>query len=331
MTVNELLNKLILGEISIAQGLMLTKVLYKDILSRESYAWICNELDHYEDAASMPDYRIVDCDVKVLVSAPFYGTKIEELDTTVINRQLEGSDKPYASPNKMLIRQGIESIEQSLSTASHTVTLELHQGQVDLLMKYYTMAPGCRVLKMYQESRVEQIQNIIPSVRNKLISILENLSSTSKNTISEEIPNQKSVFISYGWDNDDHRSWVYTLADRLSVDFNVMIDEKLPLGTNLDTFMEQLVTNADRVLLILTPEYKEKADNRQNGVGYESVLISRQLYLNQGTSKFIPIIRKGDVEDCYPLYLGNRKGLDMRDDSCFEAQLNQLIGDLKLY
>lgn len=331
MTVNELIRQLILGEISLAQGLMLTKVMYKDILSRESYAWICNELDHYEDAAFMPDYRIVDCDVKVLVSAPFYGTKIEELDTTVINRQLEGSDKPYASPNKMLIRQGIESIEQSLSTASHTVTLELHQGQVDLLMKYYTMAPGCRVLKMYQESRVEQIQNIIPSVRNKLISILEGLSLTSKIMTTEEIHDRKSVFISYGWDNDEHRSWVQSLADRLSVDFNVMIDEKRPLGSDLNAFMEQLVAKADRVLLILTPKYKEKADKRENGVGYETVLISSQLYQNQGTTKFIPIIRKGDVKECYPLFLGNRKGLDMRNDSCYEEQLRLLIEDLKTY
>jgi len=229
----------------------------------------------------------------------------------------------------MLIRQGIESIEQSLSTANNTVALELHQGQVELLMKYYTLAPGYRVLKMYQETRVEQIQIIIPCVRNKLISILEDLLSNSK--IKDEKPNRKSVFISYGWDNDEHRTWVHSLADRLSVEFNVMIDEKRPLGSDLNAFMEQLVTKADRVLLILTPKYKEKADKRENGVGYESVLISSQLYQDQDTSKFVPIIRKGDVKESYPLFLGNRKGLDMRNDSCYEGQLKMLIDDLKAH
>jgi len=71
MAIKDLIRKLIMGEISLAQGLMFTKVMYKDILSRESYKWVCDELDHYEDAATMPDYRIVDCDVKVLVSVPF--------------------------------------------------------------------------------------------------------------------------------------------------------------------------------------------------------------------------------------------------------------------
>ena len=331
MAINDLIRKLILGEISLSQGLMLAKVTFKGALSKESYAWICNELDHYEDAASMPEYRIVDCDIKVLVNVPYYGTRIEELDTSVINRHLEGNDKPYASPNKMLIRQGIESIEQSLPQAGHTVDMEMLQGQVDLLMRYYTIPPGCRILKMYQECRVEQIQNIIPCVRNKLISILEGVTSTLEGTPLEETTKQKRVFISYGWDDDEHRSWVHSLASGLSADFNVMIDEKQPLGADLNAFMEQLVTKADRVLLILTPKYKVKADNRQNGVGYESVLISSQLYQNQGTSKFIPIIRKGDVKECYPLYLGNRKGLDMRNDSCYEEQLRLLIEDLKKY
>ncbi len=331
MRISDIINKLILGEISLAQGLMLTKVTFKGSLSKDSYEWICNELDYYEDAASMPEYRIVDCVIKVLVHVPYYGTRMEELDTTFFKRQLEGSDKPYASPNKMLIRQGIESIEQSLLTADQTVNMELLQDQIDLLMEYYTLPPGCRVIKMYQECRLAQIQNIIPSVRNKLISVLEELTSSSENKPLEEVARRKSVFISYGWDSDEHRSWVRSLADRLSTNFNVMIDEKLPLGADLSVLMEQLVEKADRVLLILTPKYKEKADNRQNGVGYESVLISGQLYQNQGTTKFIPIIRKGDVKECYPLYIGNRKGLDMRDDSCFEAQLNKLIEDLKTY
>ena len=117
MTVSELIQKLILGEIKLSQGLMLAKVLFKKMLTEESYQWICKELDHYEDAASMPEYRVVDCEVKVQIMVPYIGIKVETLDTSFINNQLDGTDKLYASPNKMLIRQGIESIEQSLEKA----------------------------------------------------------------------------------------------------------------------------------------------------------------------------------------------------------------------
>ena len=68
-----------------------------------------------------------------------------------------------------------------------------------------------------------------------------------------------------------------------------------------------------------------------NGVGDESILISGELYRNQGTAKFLPIIRKGSVPDSYPLYLGTRKGLDMSEDKDFEATFAKLVDDIKQY
>jgi hypothetical protein len=117
MTVSELIQKLIFGEISLSQGLMLTKVLYGQVLSESSYRWICLELDHYEEAATMPEYRVVDCEVKAQIMVPYMGIKDEVLDTSFIINMIEGTDKPYASPNKMLIRQGIESIEKSIENS----------------------------------------------------------------------------------------------------------------------------------------------------------------------------------------------------------------------
>lgn len=93
--------------------------------------------------------------------------------------------------------------------------------------------------------------------------------------------------------------------------------------------MEQLIKNADRVLLILTLTYKYKADKRENGVGYESVLISSELYRNQGTFKSIPIVRKGDFDISYPIYLGTRKGDDMRKDEDFETVFKVLVEDIQ--
>lgn len=329
MDATELIQKIILGDISLSQGLMLCRVLYKNSLSSESLQWINYELDHYEELETIPAYRILDCDVKVRISGPFFGTKTEMLDTSFINKQLDGTAVSYASPNKMLVRQGIESIEQSIGDAGPRIRLVLHPGQVDLLLKYYSYPSGYHIDEVYQECGSEELRAIIPAVKNRLISILENEVVRFSQKEYGIKTTKKLLFISYGWEDDRHCEWVRMLAQRLSEFFDVRIDVKVPYGVELNAFMETMITSAERVLLILTPTYKEKAENRQNGVGYESVLISTALYQNQGTHKFIPIIRKGNVKESYPLYLGTRKGLDMTNDEMFEQQLEDLIEDIR--
>ena len=84
------------------------------------------------------------------------------------------------------------------------------------------------------------------------------------------------VFISYSWDSPEHKAWVKRLANRL---FENAVDARLdhydcPPGDNFLLFMEEELTKADRVLLILTKNYKSKADNRQYGVGLDSLALT---------------------------------------------------------
>ena len=141
---------------------------------------------------------------------------------------------------------------------------------------------------------------------------------------------KKKVFISYTHEDAEHNQWVKYLADCLEGKFDVIIDYKEPLGIELTRFMEKAVNDSDKVLLILTPLYKSKADSRVAGVGYEAQLITAEIY-NRNNIKFIPIVRKGVFNHSYPIYLGSRKGLDMRDDALFETNLNTLIENLQNY
>ena len=142
----------------------------------------------------------------------------------------------------------------------------------------------------------------------------------------------KKVFITYCWENEEHNKWVHKLASDLgTAGFDVDIDIKQPLGIELNRFMEQTISNVDKVLIIATPEYKRRADNRERGVGYETSLITDDLIREQNRIKFIPIIRKGSKDTAYPLYLGNRKGLPMRDEDNYEEALNELISNIRNY
>ncbi|MEM6700870.1 MAG: toll/interleukin-1 receptor domain-containing protein, partial [Bacteroidota bacterium] len=80
-----------------------------------------------------------------------------------------------------------------------------------------------------------------------------------------------TVFISYARDDDAHKEWVKMLADRLLNNrIEVLLDQyDATAGTNFIHFMEQAVSKADYIVMILTPNYKTKSDQRLKGVGYE--------------------------------------------------------------
>lgn len=136
------------------------------------------------------------------------------------------------------------------------------------------------------------------------------------------------VFISYSWDNKEHQDWILNLATMLRTKFgaDVILDQfELSAGKSLTHFMEKSLEIADKVILILTPNYKTKAENRQKGVGFEYSMISQNLYeLQSENNKFIPVLRKGTFEETLPGYIKSLLTHDMRDDSTFESDLFKL-------
>ena len=135
------------------------------------------------------------------------------------------------------------------------------------------------------------------------------------------------VFISYSWEDDDHKQWVHSLADRLLEDgIDVILDQyDLMHGDRLPQFMEQSIAAADRVLIICTPTYKEKSDNRKGGVGYEGHIISGELLTANNERKFIPVIRKGTVLTSIPNCLAGKLGVDLTGQSNYEDNYRDLI------
>lgn len=123
------------------------------------------------------------------------------------------------------------------------------------------------------------------------------------------------VFISYAWESEEHRAWVKALADRLLADgIEAIVDQyDLELGDRLPQFMEQSVRSSDYVLIVCTPAYKQKADARIGGVGYEGHIISGELFSGHNERKFIPVIKEGDVEESLPTFLKGKLAVDLGD------------------
>jgi TIR domain len=78
------------------------------------------------------------------------------------------------------------------------------------------------------------------------------------------------AFASYSWDSKEHKEWVKDLATRLRSDgVDVTLDQwKVVPGEQLPKFMETAIRENSYVLIICTPNYKKKSDERKGGVGY---------------------------------------------------------------
>lgn len=142
--------------------------------------------------------------------------------------------------------------------------------------------------------------------------------------------NVPKVFISYSWESKEHSDWVNSLADKLLADgIEAIIDSyDVSPGDRLTKFMESSIKDSDYVIIICTEEYKRKANNREKGVGYESHIISAELYNNHNDRKFIPIIRQGDFNTALPTYLDGKLAIDLRGNPFNETAYKDLIASI---
>ena len=121
-----------------------------------------------------------------------------------------------------------------------------------------------------------------------------------------------------------------SLADKLLSDgIGAIIDSyDVSPGDRLPKFMESSIRDSDYVIIICTEEYKRKANIREKGVGYESHIISAELYNNHNDRKFIPIIRQGDFNTALPTYLDGKLAIDLRVNPFNENYYKDLIATI---
>lgn len=139
---------------------------------------------------------------------------------------------------------------------------------------------------------------------------------------------RKIIFISYSWDNQEHQEWVLNLAKDLISKYgiNVILDQfELSAGNDLTYFMESSIEKAEKVLVVLTPNYKKKAEERKSGVGYETSMITQEIFESPVSKvKFIPVLRKGTIITSAPKFLKSKLYHQMNDDNLYMNKLYEL-------
>lgn len=139
------------------------------------------------------------------------------------------------------------------------------------------------------------------------------------------------VFISYSWSSPGHQARIRQWAEQLVNDgVDVILDVwDLKEGDDKYAFMEKMVTDelVTHVLVFSDSEYAAKADARKAGVGTESQIISREVYLKVQQSKFLPVVCEFDDsgEPFLPAFLKSRIWIDFSSAAAANDNWEQLI------
>ena len=138
------------------------------------------------------------------------------------------------------------------------------------------------------------------------------------------------AFMSYSHDSNEHIGWVLHLSIQLrSSGIDVILDQwDANFGSDLATFIESHMTESDLVFIICTDDYNQKADTGKGGVGYEKMIATRELMIDSQDERFIPIVRQYSGKYKMPKFLGNRKYVDLSNDSKFEHEFKELVRQL---
>jgi hypothetical protein len=133
------------------------------------------------------------------------------------------------------------------------------------------------------------------------------------------------VFISYSHESNEHKNWVLRLASDLrnhGVDAVLDVWDLKP-GDDVARFMEHLAS-VDRVVIVCSEQYAQKAVVGKGGVGYETMLVTAEILQDRGVVKFIPVLRN-NPRKTLPPFLRTRLWIDFELDNDYPAKLEELI------
>ena len=138
------------------------------------------------------------------------------------------------------------------------------------------------------------------------------------------------AFISYSWDDEEHKTWVSNLATELRQDgVETRLDQwHAALGDQFTAFMEGEIRDNDFVLVVCTPNYRVKSNQRTGGVGYEGDIMTAEVAAGGDHRKYIPVLARGTWSEAAPTWLSGKHYVDFRTADSYERDYPRLVDTL---
>lgn len=136
------------------------------------------------------------------------------------------------------------------------------------------------------------------------------------------------VFISYCRTDVKISNWAKDLADKLiSNGVDAVIDRyHLKQGMDLPQWMTNEILKAQKVLMICDKYYAERADTRNAGVGWETMIMQGDILIQgPNSTKYIAIACEG-FDKSIPMYMKTKLGISKADvDNDFNKLLETIF------
>ncbi|MEP9853605.1 toll/interleukin-1 receptor domain-containing protein [Staphylococcus shinii] len=143
------------------------------------------------------------------------------------------------------------------------------------------------------------------------------------------------VFISYAHTNDEHKARVKFIAYELRLNYGLEVildDWSFRKGQDLNKAMEDFGTKSDIVLIIGDKNYVDKANERDGGVGKESVLFSDTYPQNFKNNKYTILYafteKDEDNKPITPKYMRGINSFDLTDESKDLEKIDEIAREI---
>jgi hypothetical protein len=154
----------------------------------------------------------------------------------------------------------------------------------------------------------------------------------SNRRIIQGKPNESvRVFISHTSKTLESQEWVKSIALYL-IDQGIQarLDKfHLRRGMDLPQWMCNELALANKVIVVCDEAYKQKADGRLGGVGWETMIIQGDIAnLSPDSTKYQVVVRAAELEKGLPLYLKTRYAFHASGEAADQAFREELVKEL---
>ena len=153
----------------------------------------------------------------------------------------------------------------------------------------------------------------------------------NRTKLKGNLTNPLRVFISHTSNTPDQQEWVKQLALYL-IDRGIQarLDKfHLRRGMDLPQWMCNELSLAQKVIIVSDETYREKADGRLGGVGWETMVIQGDIAnLPPDSTKYQVIVRAEDMKSGLPLYLKTRFAFHSKPSDPTDSFREELVKEI---
>lgn len=298
--------------------------------------FIEKEINGYS-SQDLPEYRKIKGEIVVDLKNA-YG-EIVKIEYPINFSAL--SDSIEFDVSTTYIVDGVGFIEDGLNNTDGKMLLRpIHNEIVKMLNEpFHRSNPHVNITKAAHRVGRAGIQFILTKVRQELIVGLQKIKGikeikeSEKNEIGSfsKPSGKKSIFVTYAWESEEHNDKIISFTEfLLSKGYEASMDRKESqeqTATNFNQMMIEGLKNSDKVIIVLSEKYKEKADSFSGGVGIEFGIIFEELKTSKNKFVFVSFGQNKNSE-IVPMAISGRDILNLKKDQD-ENNFNELFAKLE--